>query len=95
MKKGILVAFLLFLAASVQAQQCTQLTYVGAPFVSVTATASNGAANNGQPVYSPLTGVITLSAALPANAKDLAVTPASWSFTEGSALYGFFGVWSQ
>jgi hypothetical protein len=69
--------------------QCTQLTYVGAPFASVTATASNGAANNGLPVYSPLTGVVTLSAALPANASNFTVTPASWSFTEPAVYTPF------
>jgi hypothetical protein len=87
--KPLSLALLLLFAPLAGAQQCTQLTYVGAPFSSVVATASNGAANNGQPVYSPLTGMVTLSTPLPANASNLTVTPASWSFTEPAAYTPF------
>lgn len=89
MKGIILAAALLAAAQGASAGKCVQLTYLGAPFSSVIATAGNGAANNSNPIYSPLTGLVTLSTPLPANAVNLAVIPAFWTFTEPAAYVPF------
>ena len=58
------------------AQQCTSLVYHGSPF-----TAVSSSANNGLPITSPVTGLITLAAPLPMNATAYTVAPAAWDFT--------------
>jgi hypothetical protein len=67
---------LLFIASSVIAQpQCTDLIYTGAPYSSLVTTGPNATA------LAALAGTVTLSAPLPPNAQNLAVTPVAWDFT--------------
>ena len=71
-----LIASLALAASVAHAQQCTSLVYHGSPF-----TAVSSSANNGLPITSPVTGLITLAAPLPMNATAYTVAPAAWDFT--------------
>jgi hypothetical protein len=75
------LALLTLLSGAAHAQQCTTLTYTGAPFVSLIPTG----VDSSPPLITPLSGTVTLAEALPANAANYVTTPVSWQFVGGGA----------
>jgi hypothetical protein len=72
--KTLVLSFVFLASSAIGQPNCTTLIYTGAPFTSLVTAGSNA-----QPLV-PLAGTITLSAALPPNAANLAVSPTAWQF---------------
>src|SRR5277367_390691 len=70
---------LLLCLCSTAHAQCTTLQYTGAPFTTLAAS-SNEPMGADIPVYSPITGSLTLTAPLAATANQ-SVVPTAWAFT--------------
>ena len=73
----IALLLLLIFAAATAHGQCTQWSYMGAPFTVVTASSDNALLISG-----PVVGTVTLAAPLAANMSNVTATITAWNFDE-------------